>query len=118
MEHPLEVSYLRWIVLLPLLGAVVNGLLGATLQKRFGKNAISLVACSVVGIAFICALTAFLQILGREPEQRFLLDTLVSPWVHIGALQVDIAFWVDPLSAVMILVVTSVGKVSGCVRMP
>ena len=109
MEHPLEVSYLRWIVLLPLLGAVVNGLLGATLQKRFGKNAISLVACSVVGIAFICALTAFLQILGREPEQRFLLDTLVSPWVHIGALQVDIAFWVDPLSAVMILVVTGIG---------
>src|SRR5712691_2930764 len=109
MEHPLEVSYLRWIILLPLLGAAVNGLLGATLQKRFGKNAISLVACSVVGIAFICALTAFLQILGREPEQRFLLDTLVSPWVHIGALQVDIAFWVDPLSAVMILVVIGIG---------
>src|SRR5712664_4200182 len=109
MEHPLEVSYLRWIVLLPLLGAVVNGLLGATLQKRFGKNAISLVACSVVGIAFICALTAFLQILGREPEQRFLLDTLISPWIHIGALKVDIAFWVDPLSAVMILIVTGIG---------
>ena len=52
MEHPFEVSYLRWIVLLPLLGAAVNGLLGATLQKRFGKNAISLIACSVVGVAF------------------------------------------------------------------
>ena len=37
MEHPIAVSYLRWIVLLPLLGAAVNGLLGATLQKRFGK---------------------------------------------------------------------------------
>src|SRR2546423_11889666 len=34
MEHPLLVSYLRWIVLLPLLGAAPNGILGATMQKR------------------------------------------------------------------------------------
>jgi NADH-quinone oxidoreductase subunit L len=109
MEHPFEVSYLRWIVLLPLLGAAVNGLLGATLQKRFGKVAISLIACSVVGIAFVCALTAFAHILRLGPEHRFLLDTLISPWIHIGALKVDIAFWVDPLSAIMILVVTGIG---------
>ncbi|MBI3795599.1 MAG: NADH-quinone oxidoreductase subunit L [Deltaproteobacteria bacterium] len=109
MEHPFEVSYLRWIVLLPLLGAVVNGILGATLQKRFGKNAISLIACSVVGVAFLCAVAAFLHILRLGPEHRFLLDTLVAPWIHIGDLKVDIAFWVDPLSAVMILIVTGIG---------
>ena len=109
MEHPIEVSFLRWIVLLPLLGAAVNGLLGATLQKRFGKNAISLIACSVVWVPFVFALIAFFKLLGLEPEHRFLLDTLVSPWVHIGALKVDIAFWADPLSAVMILVVTGIG---------
>ncbi|HJY82463.1 MAG TPA: NADH-quinone oxidoreductase subunit L, partial [Candidatus Binatia bacterium] len=109
MEHPFEVSYLRWIVLLPLLGAMVNGLLGAILQKRFGKVAISVIACSVVGIAFVCALTAFVQIFRLGPEHRFLLDTLISPWIYIGALKVDIAFWVDPLSAIMILIVTGIG---------
>jgi NADH-quinone oxidoreductase subunit L len=109
MEHPLEVSYLSWIVLLPLLGAAVNGILGATLQKRFGKDAISLIACSVVGGAFLLSLVAFFKLLSLEPEHRFLLDTLISPWIAIGALKVDIAFAVDPLSAVMILIVTGIG---------
>ena len=108
MEHPLLVSYLRWIVLLPLLGAALNGILGATMQKRFGKGVISLIACSVVGLAFGLSLHAFRHLLGLAPEQRFLLDSLLS-WIHLGDLNVDIAFWVDPLSAVMILVVTGIG---------
>jgi NADH-quinone oxidoreductase subunit L len=108
MEHPLLVSYLRWIVLFPLLGAGINGILGAQIQKRFGKGAISLISCVSVGIAFVFALIAFGQLLGLEPEHRFLLDNLLY-WIHIGNLNVDIAFWVDPLSAVMILVITGIG---------
>src|SRR3989441_2647782 len=108
MEHPLLVSYVRWIVLLPLLGAALNGILGATLQKRFGKGAISLIACSMVGLAFGFSLRAFLHLLSLAPAQRFLLDVLL-PWIPLGDLHVDIAFWVDPLSAVMILVVTGIG---------
>src|SRR2546422_3419054 len=108
MEHPLLVSYVRWIVLLPLLGAGLNGILGATLQKRFGKGAISLIACSMVGLAFGFSLRAFLHLLSLAPAQRFLLDVLL-PWIHLGDLHVDIAFWLDPLSAVMILVVTGIG---------
>lgn len=108
MEHPVLVSYLRWIVLLPLLGAAINGIFGVTLQKRFGKNAISLIGCSVVGLAFFLSLRAFFQLLNLAPGQRFLLDSL-SRWIHIGDLHVDIAFWVDPLSAVIILVVTGIG---------
>ncbi len=108
MEHPILVSYLRWIVLLPLLGAAINGILGASLQKRYGKGAISIIGCSVVGLAFLFSLRAFFHIFGLAPEQRFLLDPLLY-WIHVGDLNVDIAFWVDPLSAVMILVVTGIG---------
>ncbi len=108
MEHPELVSYLRWIVLLPLFGAAVNGLLGATLQRNYGKKVISAIACSAVGAAFLFSLYAFFQLISLDAEHRFLLDT-VSRWIHIGDLNVDIAFWVDPLSAVMILVVTGIG---------
>ena len=108
MSHPIEVHYLRWIVLLPLLGAAVNGLLGVLIQRRFGKRAISFVACAPVVIAFLLAVTAFSRLVSLEPEHRFLLDR-VSQWIHVGHLNVDIAFWVDPLSAVMILVVTGIG---------
>ena len=34
MGHPISVEYLRWIVLLPLFGAVVNGLPGILIQRR------------------------------------------------------------------------------------
>ena len=108
MDHPLLVSYLRWIVLFPLLGAVINGVFGAKIQERFGKNGISVVACTAVGLAFIFALRAFFQLTSLVPEERYLLDTLLR-WIHIGALQVDIAFAVDPLSGLMILIVTGIG---------
>ncbi len=108
MDHPLLVSYLRWIVLFPLLGAVISGVFGAKIQERFGKNGISVVACTAVGLAFIFALRAFFQLTSLVPEERYLLDTLLR-WIHIGALQVDIAFAVDPLSGLMILIVTGIG---------
>jgi NADH-quinone oxidoreductase subunit L len=108
MEHPIQVDYLRWIVLLPLMGAAVNGLLGAWLQKRIGKGAISFFACAPVFFAFVLSLLAFLDLRALAPEQRFLIDRFYS-WFSLGSLKVDVAFWVDPLSAVMILVVTGIG---------
>src|SRR5439155_1648459 len=54
------------------------------------------------------SVVAFFQLAGLAPEHRLLLANLF-PWVHVGTLNVDIAFGVDPLSAVMILVVTGIG---------
>jgi NADH-quinone oxidoreductase subunit L len=108
MEHPIQTDYLRWIVLLPLIGAAVNGLLGAQLQKRFGKGLIAVIACLPVILAFCVSVAAFSKLAGLEAEQRFLIDDLYS-WIKVGSLSVDVSFWVDPLSAVMILVVTGIG---------
>ena len=108
MENPIQTDYLRWIVFLPLIGAIVNGLLGAKIQKAWGKGAIGFLACAPVVVAFALSLTAFFTLTGLEPEKRFLIDNLF-PWIYLGSLKVDMAFLVDPLSAVMILVVTGVG---------
>jgi NADH-quinone oxidoreductase subunit L len=108
MDHPIQTDYLRWIIFLPLLGAIVNGLLGSMIQKRSGKGAISFLACTPVILAFLLSVRAFLSLKGLDPEQRFLIDSLY-PWINLGSLRVDMAFLVDPLSAVMILVVTGVG---------
>jgi NADH-quinone oxidoreductase subunit L len=104
----IAVPYLRWIVLLPLLGAIVNGIGGALIQKGAGKRAISLLACVPVWLAFALSVYGLLQLRGLEPEHRVLLDRLFT-WVAIGNLHVDVAFQLDPLSAVMILIVTGVG---------
>ena len=73
-----------------------------------GKGAISFIACAPVILAFGLSVYAFLTLKGLAAEQRFLIDRLYT-WINLGSLKVDMAFWVDPLSAVMILVVTGVG---------
>ena len=108
MDHPIQTDFIRWIVFLPLLGAIVNGLLGAKIQKSLGKGAIALLACAPVVIAFGLSLYAFFRSKALEPEKRFLIDNLYR-WIDLGSLQVDMAFLIDPLSAVMILVVTGIG---------
>jgi len=100
--------YLALIPLAPLAGAVILGLRGAAIQKRFGKNAVSLIACGTVAISFVVSVIAFFQLVGLAAQERFLLARLF-PWIHVGTLNVDVAFAVDPLSAVMILVVTGIG---------
>jgi NADH-quinone oxidoreductase subunit L len=110
MEHPIAVEYLRWIVLLPLIGAVVNALPGPLIQRRFGERAISLIACVPVVAAFFLSVYVLARLAALPPEHRFLIDRLFT-WINIGALHADIAFLADPLSAVMILVVTGVGGV-------
>ena len=108
MDNPIQTDFIRWIVFLPLLGAIVNGLLGAQIQKSMGKGVIGLIACAPVVIAFGLSVWAFSILTGLEPEKRFLIDNLYR-WIDLGSLKVDMAFMVDPLSAVMILVVTGIG---------
>jgi NADH-quinone oxidoreductase subunit L len=102
------------IVLLPGLGAAVNGLIGI---RWFSKQTAGLVACTTMGAALALSGYAFWQLLGLPPEARDHLVT-VATWIPaiplgtahgIGAFEVPWAFRLDPLSAMMCLVVTGIG---------
>jgi NADH-quinone oxidoreductase subunit L len=108
MHEVVMVGHLRWIVLLPLFGAIFNGLAGAPIQRVAGKRAISILACTPVALAFALAVFGFFELRALEPESRLMIDRLFT-WLSVGNLHVDVAFQLDPLSAVMILVVTGVG---------
>lgn len=108
MDQPIQTDFIRWIIFLPLIGAIINGLLGAAIQKRMGKGAIGVIACTPVVVAFGLSVLAFFRLAALPAERRFLIDNLYT-WIHLGSLNVDMAFLVDPLSAVMILVVTGIG---------
>jgi len=108
MHGETSAAYVALIPLLPLLGAVVLGLGGAPIQRRFGERGIAVVACATVALSLALSLTAFIELTSMAPADRTLLASLF-PWIHVGILQVDVAFVVDPLSAVMILVVTGIG---------
>ena len=104
METHATETLLRWIVLAPLLGAALNGLL----NRRLPRRAAGLLACATVGLSFALSVVVFLRLVGLDPEHRRLADTLAS-WVAYGNLRIDIGFAMDQLSAVMALIVTGVG---------
>src|SRR5262245_21843689 len=99
---------LRWIVLLPLLAATVHGVSLALLRRPLGRAATVALSVGAPALSFGIAFLALLRLAGLPPEQRVLGDLLFT-WIGSGKLSADAAFRVDPLSAVMILVVTGVG---------
>ena len=94
-----------WIIpAFPLLGVVLNAFLGYRLGRRF----VNIVGPGVVGLSFVAALIAFWQLAGLPADERVINVTLFT-WIPVGDFQVNAALLLDPLSAVMILVVTGVG---------
>jgi len=101
--HATPVAFLWLIPALPVLGVLFNLFLG----ERLGKRAVSLVAPAVVGGAFVIGCYAFTLLLGLPHGGS--LDQHLWPWITAGTLQVDVAFRIDALSGVMVLIVTGVG---------
>ncbi|MEP7175995.1 MAG: NADH-quinone oxidoreductase subunit L [Gemmatimonadales bacterium] len=100
-------SRLVWLaVALPLAGFLVNGAL--SLWRPRAKGLVSLVGPGVLLGAFAVSLGVFLE-LWRQPPHEPLIVRLWS-WLPVDRLQVDLAFQVDQLSAVMLLIVTGVGS--------
>ena len=81
--------------------------LGDALAARF-KVPVGFVACGSVFLAFVASVAVFLGLRGLAPEARQVVVPLFD-WIDAGALHVPLALLVDPLSVVMILVVTGVG---------
>src|SRR5258706_12645236 len=102
MDHPIQTDFIRWIVFLPLLGSIINGLFGAKIQKSLGKVAIGIIACVPVVIAFGLAVYGFLALKGLEPEKRFISDILYL-WIDLGSLKFILACLIYPLPSVMFL---------------
>lgn len=97
-------EYVFWIPLLPLIGFLINGLL----LGRLPRPVVSAIACTSVGLSFVLSVAAFFELKSLEPAARQIEQVLFT-WIAAGSFHVDIAFLLDPLSAVMILVVTGVG---------
>jgi len=104
---------LLWIPALPLIGAAFNLLFGRFLSRR----TVHLVAVAAVAASFFYAAylvggplwEAFKVWRGSKTEVMDGLYQQVYTWIEIGSFKVDLAFRMDTLSAVMVLVVTFVG---------
>ena len=92
-----------WLVpAFPLLGFIMNGLLG----KRFGTRFVSIVAPLAIGLAFAQSVVLFFQMLNADGN---LLFEHLYTWIKSGNFEVGINFQVDQLSGLYLLVITGVG---------
>ena len=63
----------------------------------------------MVGASFVVSLLAVLALAARPAHDRLFVQVLF-PWIRAGTFSAPAAFQLDPLSSVMILVVTGVGR--------
>ena len=122
-----QVTHLEWsatplwlIPLLPFVGAATNAIFGRRMQasavgrdvsKRWhiGSFGVSAVAVGAMLVAFGLVVSNWVKLLGLPPGDRYLY-THAWQMVRIGSLDVNFSFAMDPLSALMALIITGVGS--------
>lgn len=94
---------LVWLVpLFPLLGFLINGLGRNTLPKA----AVGFVGCLTVLASFAVSLGIFFELNSAETKS-FIVP--IFDWISAGNVKIPFSFLVDPLSALMLLIVTGIG---------
>ncbi|MFQ5991743.1 MAG: NADH-quinone oxidoreductase subunit L [Nitrospiraceae bacterium] len=89
------------IPVLPLAAVLLNGLFG----NRYTHEVAYRLACGSVGLSFACAIAVFITTL----RTGVVSEVVVYRWIFGGDLTINLAFLIDPLACVMLLVVTGVG---------
>ena len=92
------VKYAWLIPVFPLVGFVINGLFGL----KYIKKKAHLIAVPALGLSWLFSILVFLDVLHGHTGTIELFD-----WIVSGSIHVRVAFLVDQLSAVMLMVVTT-----------
>jgi NADH-quinone oxidoreductase subunit L len=93
------------IPVLPLLGFLVN----ASLGRRLSKSVSGGVACTAMLGSFLVSAISVWQLVALPPESRAVSQTLFS-WISSGTFEAAFTLYLDPLSSLMILVITGIGS--------
>jgi NADH-quinone oxidoreductase subunit L len=91
-------NYIWLIPIFPLVGVLINLFFGRALRKGMDW-----IACLAVGASFVVALIIFIHALAGETLNYNFFD-----WIVVGNFRTSIGMLIDPLSAIMLLVVTGV----------
>ena len=94
------------VPLFPLIGAIINGFFGL----KIGKDRVSWVACAGPVLSFVVTLILLVSIFFHPEGTPYPEQTLFT-WMAAGDFVVDFGFQIDPLSLVMMMVVTGVGSI-------
>jgi NADH-quinone oxidoreductase subunit L len=96
-------DYVWLIPFLPFVGFLINGLVGKSLPKKV----VGTIGSATVGLSFLLTVVIFLEFLKLPADARS-VEKVVYTWIASGPFQVSVAYLIDPLSLVMMLVVSGV----------
>ena len=94
------------VLLLPLLGALLGGIFGPWIERRFGRRVVPVLACAIMVVTTSLALGVVARLL--ELPAGAVLSQRLWTLVRVGGLEVDLALALDALSATFVVVVTVV----------
>lgn len=90
------------IILLPLFGFVINGLLG----KHLPKMVVGALATLVVFASFLISVNIFLGLTDHSAP----IIVKAFEWFTVGGVQVNFGFQIDQLSLMMMMIITGIGS--------
>lgn len=93
------------IVLAPLAGFLINTFIGPRLKNQAIAGWLATFA---VLVSFVISAGVFAELMSRPAEDRIIHYTLLD-WIHVGNINVNIAFLIDQLSITFMLVITGIG---------
>ncbi|MBC8358342.1 MAG: NADH-quinone oxidoreductase subunit L [Candidatus Aminicenantes bacterium] len=94
-----------WLIpFVPALSTLILGVFGRKLPKKY----VSFQACFAIFISFAISVISLIGLLQTARESYPLVKNLFS-WINSGSFQANLSLQLDPLSAVMALVVSGVG---------
>ena len=96
------------LLLSPLVGFLINALSSLSSRPLSCKSS-GFVATAASVVAFLCSVVLVYQLTSLPEAQRSLSVKFFS-WLNLESLNVDFGFLLDPISAIMILVITGVGS--------
>ncbi|MBA2373572.1 MAG: NADH-quinone oxidoreductase subunit L [Chloroflexi bacterium] len=105
------VSTLPWATLVPLIaivplaGFVVTALFG----RRLGKQAHWIPVLGILAVWLIAMAAAYGALTHAEPFGAEGLAVPLYTWIPAGAFEVSVGFFIDPLTACLLIVVTTIG---------
>ncbi|WP_075522273.1 NADH-quinone oxidoreductase subunit L [Candidatus Pelagibacter communis] len=88
------------IIFLPLIASIISGFFG----RYIGDRNSEILTSALVSISALLSIYIFYQVIVNQYEENIVIAT----WISSGSLDVNWSMLIDPLSAVMLVVVTSV----------
>ena len=90
------------VITLPLIASIISGFFG----KYIGDRNSELITSFLVSVSAIISLVIFYNVIIYDYEENIIIAT----WINSGSLNVNWSMNIDPLSSVMLVVVTLISS--------